>query len=108
MPKKLIALLLSGLILPGLGQLYLGQRRKGALILILVNCFLIAALFIVLPGIGKLLVAAQVDQATGVSLIANWLMEQGGIGKGMLAAFLAIWGYAVVDVLATPAANLSQ
>ncbi len=101
MPKKFIALLLSGLILPGLGQLYLGHRKKGALILVLINGFLLAALFIVLPGIGKLLVAAQVDQATGTSLIAGWLNEQGGVGKGMLVCFLVIWGYSVVDILAS-------
>lgn len=102
MPKKLIALLLSALILPGFGQIYLGHRKKGALLLVLVNIFLIAAIFLILPGIGKLLVTAKVGQTAGASLIGAWLHEHGKIGKGLLAGFMAIWGYAIIDILISP------
>jgi TM2 domain-containing membrane protein YozV len=99
MHRKIIALLLSALVLPGLGQLYLGWRKKGAVLLVLSNCFLLAAIFLILPGLGTLLVAAKVGQTEGTSLIATWLIEHGSAGKGLLAAFLGIWGYAVIDIL---------
>ncbi|HSR37262.1 MAG TPA: hypothetical protein VLL73_08785 [Desulfurivibrionaceae bacterium] len=99
MPRKLIALLLTALILPGLGQLYLGWRKKGAVLLVLTNMFMLAAVFLILPGIGKLLVTAKVGQTAGSTLIAAWLAEHGNMGKGLLAGFLAIWGYAIIDIL---------
>ena len=99
MYRKFIALLLSGLVLPGLGQLYLGRRKKGVLLVVLTNCFLLAAIFLILPGIGKLLVTAKVGQTASASLISAWLSEHGTIGKGMLTGFMAIWGYSVIDIL---------
>ena len=50
MNKKLTALLLSALVLPGLGQLYLGRKMVGGIIIVLVNLILLLALFVVLRG----------------------------------------------------------
>ena len=102
MPRKFIALLLTALVLPGLGQIFLGSRKKGAVLLVLTNLFLLAAIFLILPGVGKLLVTAKVGQSAGASLIAAWLSEHGAMGKGLLTGFLAIWGYACVDILISP------
>ena len=99
MHKKIIALLLTALVLPGLGHLYLGQRKKGALLLVVTNIFLLAALFLILPGIGKLLVASQMDAAAGTNLIAGWLESRGVAGKGFLVGFVVLWGFAIVDIL---------
>ncbi len=53
MKKNIKALLLSALILPGLGQLYKGDKVKGGIMIALVNIFLLAALFLVMQGMGE-------------------------------------------------------
>lgn len=91
------AALLSAFLLPGIGQLYKGEKVKGAVFLALVNIFLLAALFIVMKKMGSFLVTARVsgpqealkllDSITGSSPEIGWL----------LAGFTVLWGIAVVD-----------
>lgn len=46
MKRPIIALLLSGLILPGLGQLYLGRRNKGIALIMAINLLLLTPCFL--------------------------------------------------------------
>ena len=91
------ALLLSAFLLPGIGQLYKGEKIKGAVFLTLVNIFLLAALLIVMKKMGSFLVTARIsgpqealkllDSITGSSPEIGWL----------LTGFTVLWGIAVVD-----------
>jgi len=45
MKRPLIALALSAFVLPGLGQLYLGRKIKGGILLVAVNLLLLASFF---------------------------------------------------------------
>jgi len=58
------ALLLSAFIIPGLGQLYKGDKIKGAVIICLVNVFLLAALFMVLQGAGQMIAGKATGNKT--------------------------------------------
>lgn len=101
MNKKHAAFLLSALVLPGLGQLYLGRKMAGGIILLFVNLILLLALFVLLRGLSPV-IASQI--AGGMVTITpgeviKALDGAAGFGKGVLAAFFLVWAYSVIDVL---------
>jgi len=101
MKKKLTALLLSALVLPGLGQLYLGRKMVGGIIIVLVNLVLILALFILLRALSPV-IAAQIAGGTisiSPSEVMKGLEGGAGFGKAVLAAFFVVWTFSVVDIL---------
>ena len=91
------AMLLSAFLLPGIGQLYKGEKLKGAVFLVLVNMFLLAALFLVMKKMGSFLLTARVagpDEA--LKLLDTITRSSPEIGW-LLAGFTLLWGVAVVD-----------
>lgn len=91
------AALLSALVLPGLGQLSKGNRLKGALLVVLVNVFLLLALFVVLQGVGPLIAAAKLSGNIDPARIAAQLQLRSPFAKWLLAAFFGLWLYGVID-----------
>jgi len=101
MKRKWIALLLSAFVLPGLGQLYLGRRLVGGVIIAIVNLILLLALFVVMKGLSPL-IASRI--ATGsVSVTPSEVMQAlegvSVFGKGVLGAFFLVWAFSVTDIL---------
>lgn len=99
MKRPMIALLLNALLLPGMGQFYLGRKTKGIALIIAVNLLLFPALFLIMkiasPIIGAQLTGAPLTAPqilAAVQPYATW-------AKLLLAAFLALWGYGVVDLV---------
>ena len=101
MKKKLTALMLSALVLPGLGQLYLGRKAAGGIIIVLVNMVLIMALFVLLRGLSPVIAAKIAGGAISITPgeVMTALDGASGFGKAVLAAFFLLWTYSVVDVL---------
>lgn len=99
MKKPITALLLSGLILPGLGHIYLGQRNKGIALILAINIVLLAALFFIMK-LASPVVAAQL---TGASLTPEMILEKmepySFWAKLLLAALFAIWGFSLMDLI---------
>lgn len=99
MKQTIIALLLSGLVLPGLGQLYLGRRTKGFLLLVAVNLLLLAALFFAMkvasPVIGARLTGTPITAADILTHLQPYTLW----AKLLLAAFFGLWGYSLIDLL---------
>jgi hypothetical protein len=94
------ATLLSAFVLPGLGQLYKGAKIKGGIIIALVNIFLLIALYLVLKGMGELLVTARLSgMAAAEQVIAGMKGGQGPAVRILLASFSALWVYSVIDAL---------
>jgi hypothetical protein len=91
------ALLLSAFVLPGIGQLYKGDKVKGAVFLVLVNIFLLSALFIVLRKMGSFLVTARISgPQEALNLLDDITKSSPEIGW-LLTGFALLWGVAVVD-----------
>lgn len=91
------ALLLSAFLLPGIGQLYKGDKLKGAVFLTLVNIFLLAALFVVMKKMGGFLLTARVSgPQEAVKLLESITAGSPEIGW-LLTGFALLWGVAVVD-----------
>lgn len=94
------AALLSAFVLPGLGQLYKGAKVKGGIILVIINLFLLVALFLVLQGMGEFLVTARFSGMAAAEKVIDTLKGgQGPAVRILLAAFTGLWIYSVVDAL---------
>lgn len=93
------AALLSAFVLPGLGQLYKGARIKGGIMIALVNFFLLAALFLVMQGMGELLVTARLSGMAAAERVVDGLRGKGPAVRILLASFSVFWAYGVVDAL---------
>lgn len=101
MNKKLTALLLSAFVLPGLGQLYLGRKVIGGIIIVLVNVVLILALFVLLRGLSPVIASKITGGAISITPaeVMKALDGATGFGKTVLAAFFLLWTFSVVDIL---------
>jgi TM2 domain-containing membrane protein YozV len=99
--KKLTALLLSALVLPGLGQLYLGRKMVGGVIIVLVNLVLLLALFVLLRGLSPVIASKIAGGAIIItpSEVMKALDGATGFGKAVLAAFFVLWTFSVADIL---------
>ena len=93
------AALLSGFVLPGLGQLYKGARVKGGIMVVLVNVFLLAALYLVMKGMGELLVTARLSGMDAARQVVDRLGQTSPAVRYLMAAFFALWAYSFVDAL---------
>ncbi|ANA39242.1 MULTISPECIES: hypothetical protein [Geobacter] len=99
MKLNIKAALLSAFVLPGLGQLKNGRRAKGGILLLLSNVFLIGAVFVVLRGLGPVLVKAKITGVVDAGAVTEAMASGGAVAMGLLAFFAAVWCYAVVDAL---------
>lgn len=91
------ALLLSAFLLPGIGQLYKGEKVKGAVILVLVNVFLLAALMIVLRKMGSFLVTAKISGPQEAMRLLDTITASSPEIGWLLTGFALVWGLAAVD-----------
>jgi hypothetical protein len=96
MVKRLKCVALSAFVLPGLGQLCLGRRLKGGVMILLDNVFILAALYIALRSIGKLMLAGRGQPLDAEKLLAG-VRADTPYAIWVLGAFLLLWVYGVVD-----------
>jgi hypothetical protein len=91
------AALLSAFILPGLGQLYKGDRVKGVIIIVLVNIFLLLALVQLLREMAPVILAAKMSGEFDARKGLEHLQTGGPAARLLLAAFCGLWLYALID-----------
>ena len=100
--RTAVAILLSGLVLPGLGQLYLKRYRRGAIILALlaVGFFILVSeavrdtleLTASLEGYEEIL-----DLQTAVNLAAETFSPDSRVYAGCLLYIAALWLFSIAD-----------
>lgn len=93
------AALLSAFVLPGLGQVMRGERVKGGILIALANIFLLGAFFLVLKGMGPVLLEAQLAGSVDPDDITRKLAAGAPAARILLVCFAALWCFAVVDAL---------
>ncbi len=99
MKNNIKAALLSGLVLPGLGQLYKGCKLKGIVMISLVNVFILIALAYVLKGAGRIFIATGAAGKPDIARILTDLQRETPEARWLLAAFFIVWAYGIVDAL---------
>jgi hypothetical protein len=97
MNRKRTALLLNALVLPGLGQLYLGRKVTGTAIIMLVNLLLLLALFVLMKGLAPVIAARAVSGSLGAQEVHAALHGVAGFGKALLAGFALLWAFSIID-----------
>jgi len=99
MNRRSKALLMTALILPGLGQLYLGRKLTGIVLITLVNLLLLLALGVLLKGVAPV-IAAQISSGsiTPADILAG-LESVADYGRALLIALALLWSFAIVDIL---------
>lgn len=97
MQKRITAVLLSAFVLPGMGQLYKGEKVKGAVFLTLVNMFFLAALFLVLKNMGKFLLTAKISGPDEALRVLETIRQGSPETGWLLAGFVLLWFAAVID-----------
>ncbi|HBG07548.1 MAG: hypothetical protein A2075_03960 [Geobacteraceae bacterium GWC2_58_44] len=98
MRKKIKCVALSAFVLPGLGQLCLGRRLKGGVMILLDNVFILAALYIALRSAGKLMLAGRGGALDAEKVLAG-IRADTPFAPWVLGAFMVLWFYGVVDAL---------
>jgi TM2 domain-containing membrane protein YozV len=99
--KRIItALLLSALVLPGLGQLYLGRKGRGIAIILLVNLLLLLTVFVLMKGLAPVIATKMISGTFNASDALTALQGVSGFARGLLAGFALLWVYSIVDLLA--------
>lgn len=96
------ALLLSAFILPGLGQLSKGDKIKGFILILLVNIFLLGALFLVIQGLGPAIVAAKLSGPAEAQRLLEELPAKAPVAKWLIAGFVGLWLYSAIDAAIRP------
>lgn len=102
MQTRIKAVLLSALVLPGIGQLYKGERLKGGIFLILVNVFLLSALFLVMKGMGSFLLTARISGTDEALKVLDGIRKSSPHIGWLLNGFFFLWIAAVVDAAVAP------
>lgn len=97
--ENIKAALLSGLVLPGLGQILRGRRVKGGILLLLVTVLLIAAMLVLASLFQDLLHASRLAGGMDGAVLAERLRARAPSALWMGIAFLCLWCYAVADAL---------
>ena len=100
MKRKLTALLLSALVLPGLGQLYLGRKGRGVVIILLVNLLLLLTVFVLLKGLSPVIASKIISGALNPQDLLAALQGVTGFAQALLAGFALLWVYSIVDLVA--------
>lgn len=98
MKRPIIALLLSGLVLPGLGQIYLGRRTMGIALIMAVNLLLLVALFFVMKVLSPVIGAHLTGTALTPALVMEKIQPYSAWAKLLLTAISVLWGLGVVDL----------
>lgn len=97
MGNRIKCVALSALVLPGLGQLYRGDRLKGGLMILLDNIFILGALFVALRSAGKLMAAGGLDGGVDSTQVLAAMQVDAPYAKWLLGGFTVLWVYGVVD-----------
>ncbi len=97
--SRLIALLLSVFVLPGMGQLYLGRKIRGVAIILVVNLLMLIGLFLILKGLSPVIAVKIASGAIGANELLAGMDNITGYGKSLMAGFTVVWCFSVADLI---------
>ena len=99
MRRAIIAVLLSALVFPGLGQLYNQDRRKGVFLVLAANALLGLVVLVTFILLSREYTAVYYPQPLTLAIFKTLLLDTifNPIFWVPFGLLLAVWSYAVVD-----------
>jgi len=99
MSRNIKAALLSGLVFPGIGQIYKGCRVKGVILIFAVNVLFLAAIGIALREIYQLSISGGLSEAQAPLETVDRILRGNPAFNRLLAVFAGLWLYGILDAL---------
>lgn len=101
MTRKTKALLMNAFLIPGAGQLYLGRKLSGMILILIIHLFMLLAVTIIMKGAAPAIAEQISTGSLNNALLMSGMQQVAGYGRSLIAAFLLTWGYALVDIART-------
>jgi TM2 domain-containing membrane protein YozV len=99
MKRIVIAFLLNAFVLPGVGQIYLGRKVKGVVLVMAVNLLLLAALFFMMKISSPVIAAHLSGTPITPQQVLEAIQPYSLWAKLLLSALLGVWGFGLVDLI---------
>lgn len=97
MKENVKAMLLSALVLPGVGQIYRGRTVKGGLLIALVSLVLLVFVVLAALALQKILPVVHVSGSVDAVAVAEILRARLPAFLWLGGILLCLWVYGVVD-----------
>ncbi len=99
MGRNIKAALLSGLVFPGIGQIYKGCKVKGVILIIAVNILFLVAIGAVVKEIYLLGASGGLSETAEPLQAVDRVIRGNTVFKGILAVLGVVWLYGILDAL---------
>ncbi len=99
MKKNITAALLSGLVLPGAGQIYRGRRLKGGIMLLVVTILLLVFIVLLASVVRECMEATRLHGDLDEALLEGIFRRRAPAALLLAGAFFCVWTYGVVEAL---------
>ncbi len=105
MKKNIKAALLSGLVFPGIGQIYKGSKIKGLIIIFAVNILFFIAFALIIRDIYLLFIAGHFTSTTDPVIMAKRIIRETPGLSWLTGSLMCVWIYSIADALFSRSGN---
>ncbi len=108
MSRNIKAALLSGLVFPGIGQIYKGCRLKGVILICAVNVLFLVVIAVALKEIYQLSVSGGLSGTQAPLETVDRILRGNPAFSRLLTIFAGLWLYGILDALFCRAKNPTE
>jgi TM2 domain-containing membrane protein YozV len=105
--KNIKAALLSGLVFPGIGQIYKGSKIKGLIIIFAVNFLFLIAFALIIRNIYLLIISGHFTSTPDPVIMAKRIIRETPGLSWLTGTLLCVWIYSIADALFSGFGNRS-
>jgi hypothetical protein len=97
--KNIKAALLSGLVFPGIGQIYKGCKVRGFILILAVNFLFLIAFALILRDIYQLVLSGDLTSTPDPVIMAKHIISETPGLNWLMGTLLCVWLYSIADAL---------
>lgn len=95
------AILLTAFVLPGLGQISLGHKVRGILLIMVTTLLTLPALFLLMKGVSVIMAFKMSGAEVGLEQLQSALGAYAWPAKIVIGSFIFIWVFSIADIVST-------
>jgi TM2 domain-containing membrane protein YozV len=92
------AVLLTAFVLPGLGQISLGHKVRGIILIMITTLLTLPALFLLMKGVAVIMAFKMTGAQLGLGELQSALGAYALPAKIVIGSFISIWVFSIVDI----------